>query len=223
MAIIQDWKIRSTGARCSVSGQEFEDEQDFYTCIFDDPESDGFIRRDYSVEAWEEVRKTLQPPPFSFWKSTYKAPRKEKVEDVSEDALMERILREFVEEDDLKTEKARYILALMLERKKILLHTDTKQTDTGQWMFYEHTASGDVFVIADPALQLSEVEDVQVEVIELLKNREAREAEDSEAVEEPAEQVAETGEDGTESGGDEASQPEDETVGTAHEQLADGV
>ncbi len=72
MAIIQDWKIRTTQAKCELTGESFSDGERFYTCIFEDPdpESDGFIRRDYAIASWEKVRPEISPPPFSFWKST---------------------------------------------------------------------------------------------------------------------------------------------------------
>ncbi|MDF1656082.1 MAG: hypothetical protein P1U58_00640, partial [Verrucomicrobiales bacterium] len=114
MAIIQDWKIRTTQAKCELTGEAFEDGQNFYTCIFEDtdPESEGFIRRDYALESWEKVRNEASPAPFSFWKSTYKAPVVEPDSKALADTSAEGMLQRFVEEDDPKSENARYILAL---------------------------------------------------------------------------------------------------------------
>lgn len=177
MAIIQDWKIRSTDARCEMSGEPFVDGEAFYTCIFDYPDSDGFLRRDYSAAAWKKVRKKLDPAPFSFWKSTYKAPV-EKVEDHrNTDTSIEGMLRRFIEEDDTRTENARYILALMLERKKTLIPTDVKETETRTLLFYEHAENGDVFIVADPGLRLDEIESVQREVVDLLAEEDRRSSE----------------------------------------------
>lgn len=209
MAIIQDWKIRSTEAKCVVSGEPFKDGEDFYTCIFDDPESDGFIRRDYSVGAWQEVRPSLDPKPFSFWRSTYKAPVKVEEEKKIEDTSAEGMLRRFIEEDDSRTENARYILALMLERKKVLIPTDSKETETRKLLFYEHEENGDVFIVADPGLKLAEIEVVQTEVSELLAEEEAK-AKASKAVTESTEPVDEHGE-GEEGSAEESSDGPAET------------
>ncbi len=176
MAIIQDWKIRSTHARCEVSGEPFLDGDAFYTCIFDDPDSDGFLRRDYSVAAWNKVRKKLDPAPFSFWKSTYKAPVKAVEDERTADTSVEGMLRRFIEEDDPRTENARYILALMLERKKTLMPTDVKETETRTLLFYEHADNGDVFIVADPGLRLDEIEVIQREVVDLLAEEDRRAA-----------------------------------------------
>ena len=206
MAIIQDWKIRSTEAKCAVTGEAFVDEQDFYTCIFEDPESDGFLRKDYSKEAWENIRSSMDPPPFSFWRSTYKAPLPPEKEERIEDTSAEGMLRRFIEEDDPKTEHARFILALMLERKKTLVPTDTKETETRKLLFYEHAETGDVFIVADPGLKLSEIEAVQKEVTELLALEEAKASQHS--VAEKAEKVPETEEEPPEDRGDETTPAE---------------
>lgn len=186
MAIIQDWKIRSTDAKCELTDQAFADGEDFYTCIFDDPETDGFIRRDYSVESWGKVRGELDPQPFSFWRSTYKAPLKEEDKKAIEDTSAEGLLRRFIQEDDARTENARYILALMLERKKTLVPTDSQETDTRRLLFYEHAQNADVFIVADPELKLDEIEVVQREVSDLLAAEEA-----GESSSEPAENQSE--------------------------------
>ena len=174
MAIIQDWKIRSTNARCEITEEPFVDKQPFYTCIFDDPESDGFLRKDFSVESWNKVKKTIDPAPFSFWKSTYHAPVSDDVKETHVDTSAEGMLRRFIDEDDQKTENARYILALMLERKKEFVQTDAQETEERRLLFYEQAGTGDVFIVADPGLKLDEIEVVQREVADLLLAEEKR-------------------------------------------------
>ncbi|MEM6916984.1 MAG: hypothetical protein AAF491_10510 [Verrucomicrobiota bacterium] len=204
MAIIQDWKIRSTHAKCELTGEDFVDGQQFYTCIFEDPDpaSEGFLRRDYAIESWEKVREEISPAPFSFWKSTYKAPIVEEDESAIPDNSAEGMLQRFIEEDDPKTENARYILALMLERKKVLVPTDSKETETRKLLFYEYDATGDVIVVADPGLKLDEIESVQLEVAELLAAEEAKAKSGGDA--------GEASEEGTEAEASEAEENGDE-------------
>ncbi len=205
MAIIQDWKIRSTDAKCELTGVAFADKEDFYTCIFDDPESDGFLRRDYSVESWSKVKEELDPPPFSFWRSTYKAPVIEEDKSAIADTSAEGMLRRFIQEDDARTENARYILALMLERKKTLVQTDAKETESRRLLFYEHAQNGDVFIVADPGLKLSELEAVQREVSDLLEAEDKAASRNQKTVEEDSE----ADEDQSEDRDDEAPESED--------------
>ena len=80
----------------------------------------------------------------------------------------EALLRRLIEENEAHTERVRYILAVMLERKKILTQIDTKQTDNGKFLIYEYIKSGDVLIICDPLLKLEQVGEVQKEVVGLL-------------------------------------------------------
>jgi len=78
------------------------------------------------------------------------------------------LLQRFIEEDHPATENARYILALMLERKRILTPTAAKETENGRMLFYENKKTGEVFLIRDPELHLDELAQVQDEVALLL-------------------------------------------------------
>ena len=119
----------------------------------------------------------------------------------------ETLLRRLVEDEEESTENARYILALMLERKKTLKQTDSRKTDTGKLLIYEHAVSGEVFIVRDPELKLSEIESVQDEVAVLLGGKARGKSGEVEA--EPIEAPAPTGEPDAESTPSEAEPPED--------------
>jgi hypothetical protein len=57
---------------------------------------------------------------------------------------------------------------VMLERKKLLRETDTQEVPSGILRVYEHRKTGDVFLIKDPQIPLSDVDRVQEEVRALL-------------------------------------------------------
>ena len=63
-----------------------------------------------------------------------------------------------------------YVLAAMLERKRILKQIKTETAEKGRILIYEHGASGDVFIVPDPGLRLDELEHVQNEVAQLLRS-----------------------------------------------------
>ena len=76
-----------------------------------------------------------------------------------------------VDEDEEHTETVRFILAVMLERQKILVEKDTQLVPSGILRVYEHRKEGDVFLIRDPNVALDQVEAMQQEVIDLLENQ----------------------------------------------------
>lgn len=170
MAIIEQWHIRTRAHCCAGSGEAFAEGQTILAAIFPDPESSGYLRRDFSLDAWE-ARPASDPQPFSLWKSVYHAPQaaEDKPEVVKKENA-EELLRRLTEEDEEHTENARYILAVMLERKKILRETDTQRTPTGILRIYEHRRDGDVFIIRDPNIPLDQIEAVQQDIIDLLEH-----------------------------------------------------
>ena len=172
MAILLDWKIKNRTGICHHTEKKFEEDDPFYTCIFDDPESDGFIRRDFSEAAWKDISQSFEPAPFSFWRSIYKAPENQNKEEPIKQNSVEAMLHRMIEEGRPETENTRYILALMLERKKILIPTEVKETESNTLLFYEHKDSGAVYIVADPKLHLEEVGLIQEEVSLLLEAEE---------------------------------------------------
>ena len=161
MAINQNWNIKSRSHSCFVTGEKFEDGQAIVAAIFPDPEDpERFLRNDFSVEAWKE-RSDTESVPFSSWRTNYEAPVHEEKAEVVEKESAEALLRRLIEEDESHTENTRYILAIMLERKKQLKQIEVNNTPTSRLLIYEHDKSGEVFIVKDPQLKLDEVDIVQ--------------------------------------------------------------
>lgn len=162
----EPWSIKSRARACVESGTAFESGQKIRAAIFPDPDSSGFLRKDYTIEAW--ANREDKEKPFSTWITTYEPPViEEKAEDVV-DEDPETLLKRLIEEDEEYTENARYILAVMLERQKLLRETDTQEIPSGILRVYEHRKTGDVYIIKDPQIPLSDVDRVQEEVRQLL-------------------------------------------------------
>lgn len=184
MAFADSWHLRSRSRECAATGEAFTDNQPIVTALFPDPESSGYVRKDFTVEAWEDREEDTEKP-FSVWKAVYHAPVAEEKPQINKENP-EELLRRLVEEDEDHTENVRYILAVMLERQKLLRETDTQRLPTGILRVYEHRKNGDVYIIRDPNIPLSEVDQVQEEIILLLETG-GRKVEES--VEEPASEV----------------------------------
>ncbi|MDR3402705.1 MAG: hypothetical protein P4L99_09415 [Chthoniobacter sp.] len=161
--ITQEWSIQSRNNRCAVTGVEFQDGDYFYTLLFEDGAS--LRREDISEAAWKERNDNQQP--YSFWRSKYEAPPPAAPEAI-EKHTAEDLLRRYMEETSPQHAAARYLLAAMLERKRLLKEVESKHGEGGITRIYEHTKTGEVFVIPDPQLRLDQIEQVQAEVSSLL-------------------------------------------------------
>jgi hypothetical protein len=77
----------------------------------------------------------------------------------------EDLLRRYMADGGSQYANARYILALMLERKRLMREVETKRDEQGSLVrIYEHVKTGEVFLIPDPQLRLDQIAAVQAEV-----------------------------------------------------------
>ncbi len=155
-----DWEIKSRAHQCSRTGREFAEGEFFYTILV--REGEGFRREDMCEEAWNGRNDNIEP--FSFWRSKYEPPAPPPPEPLPRDDA-EGLLRRLIQENDPAHKNARYILALMLERKRLLRPIES--SDDGM-LAYEHVATGETFVIVNPRLSLEQIPAVQLEVSALL-------------------------------------------------------
>ena len=159
----QDWEIRASSKVCQVTGQPFTDQQPIYSKLVYTEQ--GYQRQDFSENAWKELPKD---DAVSFWKTVYNAPPPPAPEAVKKETA-ETMLRQFMEKEDYSRKNAIYILAVMLERKRILLERDVQvKPDGTKVRIYEHKKTGEIFTIPDPGLRLDELENVTIEVQEML-------------------------------------------------------
>ena len=164
----QDWTIQKRTDVCAATARPFVEDEFFYTLLFD--EAGVYRREDLSEEAFKG-RPADAPQPFSFWRSKYTPPPPPPAEALGKQTA-EDLLRAYMAEPTPQHANVRYLLAVMLERKKILREIEVKRSDVGgRLRVYEHAKSGEVFVIPDPELRLDELTAVQQEVGALLGGR----------------------------------------------------
>ena len=155
-----DWEIKSRAHQCSRTGREFVEGEFFYTLLI--REGEGFRREDLSEEAWKERNDNIQP--FSFWRSKYDPPAPPPAEPLPRDDA-EGLLRRLIQENDPAYANVRYILALMLERKRVIRPLESSDDDM---LVYEHLSTGETLVLANPKLSFDRIPEVQREVSALL-------------------------------------------------------
>jgi hypothetical protein len=160
-----EWSIQHRSESCAVSGRPFVPGENFYTLLFRD--GAGYRRQDLSEEAWQQRNENLQP--FSFWRARFEPPPPAPPEPLPKENA-EALFRRLVTVGDHANANACYVLAAMLERKRILKQIQTEDRDRGRVLIYEQPKTGDIFVVPDPQLRLDELEDVQREVAALMTN-----------------------------------------------------
>ena len=166
-----DWHFRSRSNQCKDCETAFEDEQPYHTILFRGLEN--LERQDICPNCWDKTYKANPKETqgyISHWQGIYEVPPPPPPEAIQKDNA-ETLLKKLIEQNDSEHTEACFILAVMLERKKVIKNKDqVRQGDGTRMLIYEHTKNGDVFTILDPALKLTELTHVQTKVAQLLEN-----------------------------------------------------
>lgn len=162
--LTSEWPIKHRADACARTQRPFQPGEQFYTLLF--REGDAFRREDLSEEAWAQRNENIQP--FSFWKTRYEPPPATPPEPVAKENA-EELLRRLLAENNPANTNVCYVLAVMLERKRVLKQVKTEQTGDRPVLIYEHVKNGDVFIVPEVRLRLDELEQVQSEVAQHLQ------------------------------------------------------
>ncbi|MBM4152540.1 MAG: hypothetical protein FJ220_03330 [Kiritimatiellaceae bacterium] len=158
----ESWQIKRRSDVCSGSNTPFADKEEIVTRLL--LQDGAYVREDYRLSYWNEHQ--LDHGQGS-WKSIFRVPPPPTEVVKKENA--ETLLRNRVAKEDPDDIHAIYILAVMLERKKILIEKEVKiREDRTKLRVYEHKKTGEIFLVVDPELKLAEIEKVQESVIGML-------------------------------------------------------
>jgi hypothetical protein len=118
-----DYEIQRCSRRCSATDRELKDGETCYSVLT--AEAGQVVRRDYSAEAWPG------PPEgaIGWWKSTVVDPHAGRPHWAPNDVMLsyfERLL------EDPTAEDARYVLALLLVRRRVLRVEGHEQDSAGK-------------------------------------------------------------------------------------------
>jgi hypothetical protein len=154
-----EWNIKERSEVCSVTSTPFQEGDIFYTVLLE--EKCELMRHDMSVEAWELRKESLRP--LSFWRSVFKIESQAGHDALGkEDAESE--LRRLLALNDPANKKVCYLLALLLERKRILRAREHTNIEGKSTVIYEHVQTQETFIIPEVHFKLNEVEAVQNEL-----------------------------------------------------------
>ena len=161
-----EWNIRTCADQCGACQKKFADRERLMSRLRFGP--DGYLREDYCLACWPAPAGAGAAAEVSAWSASWIAPEQKAAEPLKKETA-ESLLRELMETDDPARRNVIFILAVMLERRRVLVEKEVQVQPGGQKIrVYEHKQTGESFVVPDPQLKLKEIETVQREVMELL-------------------------------------------------------
>lgn len=155
-----DWNIRSRAVACHACHAEFVDLQPCHTLL--QSTRSGYERIDLCAHCFgkQPLANGLQ----GSWKGVYRVPppparRSARKEDI------ETLLRRLVEQHDPVRIPMVFVLAVMLERKRILIERAllTRPDGIRQYV-YEHRKTGETFIVIDPELRMDDIGELEQDV-----------------------------------------------------------
>jgi len=166
--LTQEWNIQPRALQCAASGRPFEKGERVFSALY--WREGQYERVDLAAEAWNARNENIEP--LSAWQTDFVPPAPPPPEALRKDDA-ESLLRRLIADNTPGMRNARYILALMLERKKVVRQIERQRNEGLSVLVYEHLPTGEVWLIEDPGLKLGELQLVQEEVAHLLAQPEA--------------------------------------------------
>ena len=165
-----EWNIQSRAHACQACERHFKKDELYHTLLFEEPA--GLRRMDVCAACWTSqygLGASDRKGFISHWQGVYVPPPAAPPEAIGRESA-ESLLRKLVAGGDPQHRAACFILAVMLERKRLLKVQSQIVRDGIRVFVYEQPKTGDVFTIVDPNLQLNQLDEVQRDVARLLEN-----------------------------------------------------
>jgi len=155
-----EYRIGASDRKCSACGKEIPEGAVLYSAVFETGET--FERRDYCEGCWSA------PPDacYSFWRTRIedKKPEKKRID--------AEIVLGFFDELEKKNSPAelnfRYVIALLLMRKRVLRFADVERSDAGEFLVLRRPREGRLYRVGVRNLSEEEIRSLTDEVARLL-------------------------------------------------------
>ncbi len=171
-----EWEILKAKPLCESCGITFLDNQ-AYLCLLK-PEGDLWMRSDYCQACWD---KAVQPQlstikEYAAWTGRFKVVVPVPKTEVVEKDHAQRLFRKLLASGDPTKKNSIFVIAVMLERKKILKQQKVIRNEgissagaPARVLVYTHNETSETIFIEDPQIRLPEWNKIQHEVKELLE------------------------------------------------------
>lgn len=156
-----EYQIQANTRRCSVSGRELKPGETYYSVLLQ--EGGGLVRRDYGAESWTGPVTGA----FGFWTGRVPAEGASRRPPVDDEVLLE-CLQRLQNETEPGRVNFRYVLALLLLRRKKLRLLEAKMDNGAEILVLQTVSTRERMTVANPGLSDAEIEAVQGEVLDML-------------------------------------------------------
>jgi hypothetical protein len=160
---MDEWEIEKPLGQCWGSGKKIEYGEEYFAALVETNE--GLQRRDFCAEYWQEQT----PEVFCYWKTKLPHPDQKKRIFVDDEMLMA-FFERLAEETEQEKINFRFVLALILMRKRRLKYDSSKTEDGREIWRLRIVGSDKQFVeVINPNLNEEQIEQLSSQLSQILQ------------------------------------------------------
>lgn len=159
---MDEWEIDKPLGQCYGTGKEIGPGEEYFAALVETEE--GFARRDYCAEYWEQAR----PEVYCYWKTKLPAPDQKKHLFVDDD-----VLTTFFERLEKETEPEkvnfRFVLTLVLMRRRRLKYESSRTEGGAEIWRLRITGTQDYVEVINPNLGEEQIQQLSSQIGQILQ------------------------------------------------------
>ena len=157
-----DWDINKPLGQCCGTGRQIECGQEYFGALVETDE--GLQRRDFCSEYWDREK----PEVFCYWKTRLPNPEQKRQVFVDDEMLMA-FFERLAEETDQEKINFRFVLALILMRKRRLKYEATRIEDGHEIWSLRITGDKTTVDVLNPHLDDEQIEQLSSQIGQILQ------------------------------------------------------
>jgi hypothetical protein len=159
---MSEWDIKKPLGQCCGTGRPIQQGEEYYAALMETVA--GFERRDFCKEFWLQNK----PEVYCYWKTKLTAPDRRRQVFIDDDMLMA-FFERLADESDAERINFRYVLALVLMRKRRLKY-DSSRTEAGREIWRLRIAGEKHIVeVINPQLSEEQVAELSNQISQILQ------------------------------------------------------
>ena len=159
---MEEWEIEKSLGRCCGTAREIEYGEEYYAALVETDE--GLQRRDFCADYWLEKK----PQVYCYWKTKHPHPDQKKHIFVDDEMLMA-FFQRLAEENDQEKINFRFVLTLILMRKRRLKYDSSSTGDGKEIWRLRITGEKDFVEVVNPHLDDQQIEKLSSQLGQILQ------------------------------------------------------
>ena len=157
-----EWEVSRSSGHCAATGRVLAEGESYYAVLFETPQ--GFERRDFATDAWTE------PPDghFCYWRARVPVKNRQSGPIAVDHELLTQFFLKLEESDCEVRQQFRFVLALLLMRKRILRLEKAEREGEQEYWVMRLVSEQSQHRVLNPRLGAEEVERLSLQLTAIL-------------------------------------------------------